>query len=97
MSKDAGYEYVNIDDCWSIKENRNKTTGRIEVDLQKFPSGIDGLAKKVHDMGLKIGIYSSAGEITCQQYPASLGHEEIDVKTWSDMGIDCESARHPLI
>lgn len=45
-------------------------------------------------MGLKIGIYSSAGEITCQKYPASLGHEEIDVKTWSDMGIDCEFGKH---
>ncbi|QDS73423.1 hypothetical protein FKW77_008431 [Venturia effusa] len=86
--KDAGYEYVNIDDCWSIKEGRSNITGRIQVDLTKFPSGIDGLAKKIHDMGLKIGIYSSAGEVTCQKYPASLGHEEIDVKTWSDMGID---------
>lgn len=46
-------------------------------------------------MGLKIGIYSSAGEITCQKYPASLGHEEIDVKTWSEMGIDCKFAKHP--
>ncbi|RDI78301.1 hypothetical protein Vi05172_g11760 [Venturia inaequalis] len=85
---DAGYEYVNIDDCWSVKGSRSNITNRIQVDLTKFPSGIDGLAKKVHDMGLKIGIYSSAGEFTCERHPGSLGHEEIDVKTWSEMGID---------
>jgi alpha-galactosidase len=63
--KDAGYEYVNIDDCWSDKElRRDSTTNRIIVDTVKFPQGISHLADQVHEMGLKLGIYSDAGE-TC--------------------------------
>ncbi|KAF2670307.1 putative alpha-galactosidase B [Microthyrium microscopicum] len=86
----AGYEYVNIDDCWSVRGpgGRDNTTGRIVVDTTKFPSGIDGLARKVHALGLKIGIYSSAGTHTCAGYPASLGKEDIDAKTWAEWGID---------
>jgi alpha-galactosidase len=83
---------VNIDDCWSIRGRggRDPTTKRIVVDTKKFPSGIDGLAKKVHALGLKIGIYSSAGDYTCAGYPASLGYEDIDVQTWAEWGIDCK-------
>jgi alpha-galactosidase len=84
---DAGYEYVNIDDCWS-EMSRDQTTGRLKPDLSKFPDGINGTAEKIHAMGLKIGIYSSAGTKTCAGYPASLGHEDIDAHTWADWGID---------
>ena len=42
-------------------------------------------------MGLKIGIYSDAGDWTCQGYPASLGYEKIDAQTFADWGIDCEA------
>jgi alpha-galactosidase len=60
--KDAGYEYVNIDDCWSDKEKRRDSeTGRIIVDTKKFPNGIEGVAREVHAKGLKLGIYSDAG------------------------------------
>ncbi|KAL1637923.1 hypothetical protein SLS56_000480 [Neofusicoccum ribis] len=86
--KDAGYEYVNIDDCWSVKSGRDNTTGRIIPDYTKFPDGINGTAAKIHDLGLKIGIYSSAGATTCAGYPASLGYEEIDAATWAEWGID---------
>ncbi|KAJ5223303.1 hypothetical protein N7468_007845 [Penicillium chermesinum] len=86
--KDLGYEYVNIDDCWSIKGVRDTTTGRIIPDTTKFPDGISGLASQVHDLGLKIGIYSSAGETTCAGYPASLGHEEVDAESFAEWGID---------
>jgi hypothetical protein len=48
-----------VDDCWSVKDHRDPNTGRILPDLDKFPDGIDGLADKIHDLGLKIGIYSS--------------------------------------
>ena len=59
-----GYEYVNIDDCWSDKvKNRDNVTKEIIPDYAKFPEGIAGTAKKVHDLGLKIGIYSDAGEV----------------------------------
>nr|A7XZT2.1 RecName: Full=Probable alpha-galactosidase B; AltName: Full=Melibiase B; Flags: Precursor [Rasamsonia emersonii]ABU94728.1 alpha-galactosidase [Rasamsonia emersonii] len=86
--KDLGYEYVNIDDCWSVKSGRNATTGRIMPDLTKFPDGISGLAEKIHNLGLKIGIYSSAGWTTCAGYPASLGNETIDAETFAEWGID---------
>lgn len=85
--KDAGYTYVNIDDCWSEHE-RDNATGRLKPDLTKFPDGISGTADKVHELGFKIGIYSSAGTATCAGYPASLEHEDIDAQTWADWGID---------
>ncbi|KAF9050304.1 glycoside hydrolase superfamily [Panaeolus papilionaceus] len=85
--KDVGYQYVNIDDCWSQK-TRDPNTGRILPDFTKFPNGINGAASKVHALGLKIGIYSDAGTLTCAGYPASLGREKLDAQTWSDWGID---------
>ncbi|KAJ5398244.1 hypothetical protein N7509_006357 [Penicillium cosmopolitanum] len=86
--KDLGYEYVNIDDCWSIKNTRNASTHRIIPDPSKFPDGISGVASQVHDLGLKIGIYSSAGETTCAGYPASLGYEKVDAEAFAEWGID---------
>lgn len=56
-----------VDDCWSIKDKRDPDTGRIMPDLDKFPSGIKGVADKVHDLGLKIGIYSSTFLATLPQ------------------------------
>ncbi|KAK7676862.1 hypothetical protein QCA50_020198 [Cerrena zonata] len=86
--KDAGYKYVNIDDCWSVMSGRDNTTGRIVPDPTKFPDGISGLASKIHALGLKIGIYSDAGTKTCAGYPGSLGNEAIDAETFTEWGID---------
>ncbi|QKX63671.1 uncharacterized protein TRUGW13939_10842 [Talaromyces rugulosus] len=83
-----GYEYVNLDDCWAVKDHRDATTGRIIPDPDKFPDGIDGTAQKIHDLGLKIGIYSSAGTETCAGYPASIGNEAIDAQSFAEWGID---------
>lgn len=88
--KDAGYEYVNIDDCWSL-DGRDNATNRIRHDPERFPDGISGTAAKIHALGLKLGIYSDAGTETCAGYPASLGYESIDAKTFSDWGVDCKS------
>jgi hypothetical protein len=88
--QDAGYQYVNIDDCWSVKSNRNYSTNKLLPNLTRFPDGIAGLSTKVHDLGLKIGIYSSAGTHTCAGYPASIGHEDLDAQTFEDWGIDCK-------
>lgn len=89
--KDSGYEYVNIDDCWSLKE-RDPATKRIVPDPERFPDGIKGTADKVHALGLKLGIYSDAGDLTCAGYPGSLYYEAIDAKTWDEWGVDC---KHP--
>ncbi|KAI0525355.1 glycoside hydrolase family 27 protein [Xylaria bambusicola] len=86
--KDAGYEYVNIDDCWSVKTGRDRRTQQLVPDPKRFPSGISGVANKIHALGLKIGIYSSAGTRTCAGYPASIGYESIDAATWAAWGID---------
>ena len=60
--KDAGYEYVNIDDCWHGQRDQ---TGAIHPDAERFPSGMKALADYVHGKGLKLGIYESAGTATC--------------------------------
>ncbi|KAH9484982.1 putative alpha-galactosidase B [Psilocybe cubensis] len=85
--KDAGYQYVNIDDCWA-NTSRDSSTNRIVPDPSKFPDGISGLASQVHNLGLKIGIYSDAGTKTCAGYPGSLGNEVLDATTFSEWGID---------
>jgi len=84
--KDAGYEYVNIDDCWSLKERG--PDGRLVPDPAKFPQGIAAVADYVHARGLKLGIYGDAGTRTCAGYPGSLGHEQVDAQTWAGWGVD---------
>jgi alpha-galactosidase len=81
--KDAGYTYVNIDDTW---EGERDSNGVIHTN-SKFPD-MKALADYVHSRGLKIGIYSGPGTKTCAGYPASLGHEEQDAKTYAEWGID---------
>jgi alpha-galactosidase len=83
---ERGYEYVNIDDCWSMRERG--ADGRLVPDPVKFPNGIAGLADYVHSKGLKLGIYGDAGTRTCAGFPGSLGKEELDAQTWADWGVD---------
>ncbi|MET7278362.1 NPCBM/NEW2 domain-containing protein [Kribbella sp. NPDC005582] len=82
----AGYEYVNIDDCWMAPQR--DSGGRLQADPARFPSGIKAIADYVHAKGLKLGIYSSAGSHTCQGLPASLGHETVDAQSWASWGVD---------
>jgi len=81
-----GYKYVNIDDCWMAPTR--DAQGRLRSDPTRFPSGIAALATYVHNKGLKLGIYSSAGTATCQGLPASLDHETIDANTFASWGVD---------
>lgn len=85
--KDFGYEYIVIDDCWSIRDRRDGN-GDLIADPEKFPNGIKALADYVHSQGFKLGIYSDAAEMTCAGYPGSLGFEEQDAKLWASWGID---------
>ncbi|KAJ7188319.1 glycoside hydrolase superfamily [Mycena filopes] len=85
--KAAGYQYINIDDCWSVK-GRNATNKQIIPDAVKFPKGISGVATQVHSLGLKFGIYSDAGTATCAGFPGSLGFEAIDAATFNAWGVD---------
>lgn len=84
--KDAGYEYIVIDDCWQA-QTRDEN-GRLVADPKKFPSGMKALADYIHSKGLKFGIYADAGTKTCAGYPGSRGYEFLDAKTFADWGVD---------
>lgn len=84
--RDAGYEYIVIDDTWALKE-RDKS-GHLVADPKKFPHGIGWLADEIHKRGFKFGIYSCAGYRTCASYPGSYGHEWDDAKTFADWKVD---------
>lgn len=83
--KDAGYQYINIDDCWHGKRDEN---GNIQVNPEHFPSGMKALADYVHSKGLKLGLYSDAGWKTCGGKPGSRGYEFQDAKQYAAWGID---------
>ncbi|NUP50101.1 MAG: alpha-galactosidase [Catenulispora sp.] len=82
----AGYQYVNIDDCW-LTHSRD-SSGHLVPDPAKFPDGISGTAAYVHSLGLKLGIYESAGTMTCAGYPGSLNHEQTDANSFASWGVD---------
>jgi len=85
--KTAGYEYVNLDDCWHAKE-RDPSTGRLQPDPKRFPSGMRALGDHLHSKGFKFGIYTDRGSKTCAGFPGSLDHEELDAQTFADWGVD---------
>jgi len=93
--KDAGYQFVNVDDCWM---NGRDASGNIQWDTTKFPSGIAGLASYIHGKGLKFGIYSTPNTGTCEGlygepskasvYVGSLGREQQDAKSFAAWSVD---------
>jgi len=84
--KDVGYEYVVIDAGWQASERDE--SGRQQPNATKFPNGIGPVANTVHSLGLKLGIYSDAGILTCSFEPGSWGYEERDARTYAEWGID---------
>lgn len=83
--KNAGYEYIVIDDAWQIDRDEN---GNIIPNPDKFPSGIKALADYIHSKGLKFGIYSDAGYETCGGFPGSRGYEYQDARQYAAWGVD---------
>jgi hypothetical protein len=81
----VGYQYVNIDDCWM---NGRDSSGNLQWDTSKFPSGIPALATYVHGKGLKLGIYESPNATTCAGKTGGAGHESQDAKTYASWGVD---------
>ena len=84
--RDLGYEYLVIDDCWSLRERDEN--GRLVPDPEKFPHGMKAVADYVHSKGLKFGMYSCAGNLTCAAYPGSFEHEFVDAATFAEWGVD---------
>ena len=83
--RDAGYVYLVIDDCWQIDRDAQ---GNIQPDPQRFPSGMKALADYIHAKGLKFGLYSDAGTLTCQKRPGSRGYEFQDARQYAAWGVD---------
>ena len=83
---EAGYTYLVIDDCWALKERDEK--GDLVPDPEKFPHGMKAVADYVHSKGLKFGMYSCAGILTCAGYPSSYDHEFQDAALFASWGVD---------
>ncbi len=81
--RDAGYIYVNIDDCWQGKRDEK---GLIHPN-ERFPD-MKALGDYIHSKGLKFGVYSSPGPQTCARYEGSYGHEDQDAQTYAEWGVD---------
>jgi alpha-galactosidase len=85
--KAAGYTYLNLDGGWSLR--RRGPGGEILANPQRFPQGILPVAKYVHSLGLKFGIYTSAGTVNCARTSAgSYGHYWQDAATFASWGVD---------
>lgn len=85
--REAGYTYIGIDDCWQQKSGRD-SQGRQIPDSQKFPDGMKPVADYIHSLGLKAGIYSDCGTVTCEGYEASYGYEATDAAAYAEWGFD---------
>ncbi|WP_175813730.1 alpha-galactosidase [Burkholderia contaminans] len=93
--KAAGYQNVNVDDCWAALTR--DAHGNLAANPTSFPSGMLALGNYIHSKGLKFGIYGSPGPKTCaelnpgRKYPGvtgSLGHEIQDATTFANWGVD---------
>jgi alpha-galactosidase len=92
---DAGYQYVNLDDCWMMKPGDPDPTlggpprdsGGAILANRRFPD-MKALTAYIHSKGLKAGIYTGPGPLTCARYTASYQHEELDAKRFAEWGFD---------
>lgn len=84
--KDAGFNYVLIDDHWHGKTR--DANGFLDCDLTKFPSGMKSMVDYIHSKELKAGIYSDAAERTCGGEIGSLNYEEKDAQQYATWGFD---------
>ncbi|GHT39663.1 hypothetical protein FACS189437_03670 [Bacteroidia bacterium] len=84
--KDAGYEYVLLDDGWM--DMQRDAQDNLVPHPDKFPNGIKAVADYVHSKGLKFGLYNCAGDKTCAGYPGSHGHEYQDALKYAEWGVD---------
>lgn len=82
----AGYNNINLDDCWSKTQRNSK--GELEWNTTLFPHGLPWLGDYLHTRGFNFGIYTNAGNMSCGLYPGSQDHEEVDSKTFESWGVD---------
>jgi hypothetical protein len=92
--RDAGYDTVLVT-CGGWQ--RDNATGKLVENPVLWPRGYKAFIDYLHARKLKIGAYGDTGEFNCcrmcvdghcWQEPGQLGHEELDVQTWADWGVD---------
>ena len=83
---DAGYQYINLDDCW--QSSMRTADGKLQGDLTRFPRGIKPLIEEINQLGFKVGLYTSNGTGTCEDLPASLYNERVDADTLAEWGVE---------
>ena len=99
--RDYGYTYMNLDDCWSLQARDNN--GHIQADPSKFPSTIKNLSNSIHSMGLKFGLYATAGTKSCDKGAGSLTYEQQDAQDFAKWNVDylkygdCNGMNIPVI
>jgi len=85
-----GWSFINVDDGWEIKGDspapKRDSEGNILVN-EKFPD-MKAMGDSIHAMGLKFGVYSSPGPLTCGGYTASHQHERNDAQSYAYWGVD---------
>ncbi len=84
--RDAGYTYLVLDDGWMAKDR--DSSGNLQADPVKFPSGMKAIGDYIHSKGLKFGIYECRGVKTCQGLPGSFRHEQADMNSFASWGVD---------
>ncbi|MCZ2150500.1 MAG: putative Ig domain-containing protein [Bryobacterales bacterium] len=90
---DYGYQYVNIDDCWMVKPGdpelggEPRDAGGAILPNKRFPD-MKGLTAYIHAKGLRAGIYTGPGPLTCAGYTASYRHEDADARRFAEWGFD---------
>jgi len=86
--KDAGYEYINSDDCWMDQNRSDGGAGPQVPQAAKFPQGMRAVADYIHAKGLKLGLYTARAPHTCAGFAASCGREAVDVRQWANWTVD---------
>ncbi|HEX3730737.1 MAG TPA: glycoside hydrolase family 27 protein [Opitutaceae bacterium] len=84
--RDAGYNYVVVDDCWERIDR--DADGSLVADPKKFPHGMKALGDYLHARGFKFGLHNCAGKTTCAGFPGGRGHEFQDARTYASWGVD---------
>jgi alpha-galactosidase len=85
--RDAGYQYLNIDDAWAL--GTRNAQGHLVPNPALFPNGLQPVIDYIHARGLKFGIYTDAGTMTCSgAQPGSYNYETVDATDFANWGVD---------
>ena len=84
---EAGYNTIHVDDCWA-ESQRDPSTMKLVPNKTRFPEGMDGLSSYLHAKGIRLGLYTDIGVLTCGGFPGSRGYYDLDASTFASWGVD---------